>query len=99
PVAEAQRVMATVLGRLPRRRLAAGGPLSGHVPLADELGLRRVLQVEDAHDVADIAFEGRRAIQIAPVEGETVHAGPDRFPARDRFGLRWIADVVDAKAA
>src|SRR5262245_23638915 len=92
-------MMTAVMRRLPARRLAAGGPLPRHVPVPDQFGLGRVLQVEDAHDVADIAFERRRAVEIAAVEREAVHAGADRLPARDRLRLRRIAHVVNAKAA
>ena len=45
----AQRMVAAMRGALPRRRLAARGPLSGRPPAADFLRTRRILQVEDHH--------------------------------------------------
>src|SRR5712671_5506358 len=82
-IAEPQRVMAAVHGALPARRLAARDPLPRHPPAPDLLRMRRILQIEDAHDVADVTFEGRRAVEIAAVEVEAVHAGAARLPARD----------------
>src|SRR6188508_3389461 len=83
----------------PGRCFATGGPLPWHVPMPDQLRLRRILQVEDAHHVADVARQSWRAIEIAAIEGKPMHAGTDGFPARDQLGIRWIARIVDAEAA
>src|SRR5206468_11738910 len=53
--AATDRVMAAVGAALPARRLAAGDPLARHPPAPDFIRLRRVLEVEDHHDVAAIA--------------------------------------------
>src|SRR5207245_4219488 len=75
-IAEPQRMMAAVHGARPARGLAARDPLPRHPPAPDFLWMRRILEVEDAHDVADIALEGWRAA----VEVEPVHAGAARLP-------------------
>ena len=106
PVAGAQRVMALVRGAFPGRLLAARDPLPRHPPAADFLGLRRILQVEDHHDVADIAVHRRRDVGIAAVEVEAMHAARivrpgrvGRLPVRDQFRLCRVRHVVDAEPA
>ena len=74
PVAHAQRVMAARLRSFHRVVLAAGRPLARHPPAPDLSRIGRVLEVEDHHDVADIAVGGRRDIGVAAVEIEAVHA-------------------------
>jgi hypothetical protein len=91
--------MAAVHGALPARRLAARQPLPRHPPAPNLLRACRVLQVEDTHDVADVALEGRRAVEIAAVEVEAVHAGAAGLPARDLARLRRIAHIIDPESA
>src|SRR5882724_5836867 len=87
PVAEADRMVAAVRAALPGRRLAAGDPLAGHPPAADLLRVRRIVQVEDADDVA----------AITAVEGEAVDTLA--LPERDLARLVGTRDVEDAEAA
>src|SRR3954451_12050336 len=91
-------MVAAVVRAFPGRRLAAGDPLPRHPPAAHLLRSRRLFEIEDADDIAAIALECRRAIQIAAVEIITVHAGAIRFPAGDLARLRRIADVMDAES-
>src|SRR5262249_18816732 len=82
-VAHPQRGMAAVRGPLPARRLAAGDPLPPHPPAPAPLRPCRLLQFKNAEEVALIAFERGRAIEIAAVEIVAVHAGAGGLPARD----------------
>src|SRR5712671_5152763 len=92
--------MVTAVRRpFPAWRLAAGSPLPGHPPAPDLLRARRVLQIEDTHDIAEIAFERRRAVEITSVEIVAMHPGAGGFPARDLARLGRVADVVHAEAA
>src|SRR5437870_13194188 len=68
--------MAAVGTALPARRLAARDPLARHPPAPDLFRLRRVLEVEDHHDVAAIAVEIGGEIRVASVEGEAMEALP-----------------------
>src|SRR5262249_17859334 len=97
PIALAHGMVAAMCRALPARSLAAGCPLSRHPPLADEPGPRRILEVDNADDVAEIAVHFRRAVDVAPVEGEAMHAAAGE--ARDVFRVGWAADVVDLEAA
>src|SRR5262245_24017812 len=96
-IAQADRMVATVVAALPRRRLAAGRPLAGHPPASHFLRLGRVLQIERHDDVADVTLEVGREIREAAVEGEAVHALAP--PERDLAWARRRADVPDAEAA
>src|SRR5262250_3151700 len=58
-IAEANRMMAAMVPPRPRRRLAAARPLPGHPPAPDLTRLGGVGQVEDHHDVADVAVHLR----------------------------------------
>lgn len=84
---------------LPRGFLAARDPLTGHPPAAHFLRVRWVGQVDDHHDVADVAFRGGRDVRVAAVEVEPVHALPLGLPAGDEPRAVALADVVDAEAA
>ena len=90
-------MMAAMVGALPGRRLAAGGPLARHPPAADFFRPLRLLKVDDRHDVAEIAVELRRAVDVAAVERESVHAA--RRPGRDVARRRRLDDVEDFEAA
>src|SRR3954452_4599780 len=97
PVAGADRMVTALIGPLPVRLLAARRPLSRHPPAPDFLGLFRIFEVDDLHDIAAIALELRRAVDIAAVEGETVHAARRAGP--DVARLRRIRDIENLKAA
>src|SRR6185503_15396877 len=97
--ARANRVMAAVMPPRPARALPASGPLSGHPPAADLAGPRRILQVQDHHDVADVAVHLRGDVGVAAVEGEAVHARAAALPERDLARLARRGHVVDHEAA
>src|SRR5476651_1131305 len=104
PVADVQaiaapdRMVATVVLRLPVGFLAAGGPLPFHPPAADLFRPGRVLQVEDHDDGADIALLLRGDVGVAAIEGETVHTRSGALPMADVARRAGSADVEDAKA-
>src|ERR1700688_2603080 len=62
PAAAPDRVMAAMRPALPGRGLAAGGPLPRHPPASDLLRPRRIEEVENHHDVADITLDLRRDV-------------------------------------
>src|SRR5260221_2828496 len=97
PIAVADGVMAAMRRALPRRRFAAGRPLPGHPPLAHELGAGRILKVDDADDVAEIAVHSGRAVDVAAIEGEAMH--PAAGKARDALRIGRTTDVVDLEPA
>src|SRR5882757_3378262 len=75
PIAHAHRMVAARRRpRVPGIRLAAGLPLPRDPPTPDLFGAGRILQIEDHHDVADVALGGRRNIGIASVEIVAVYA-------------------------
>ena len=61
--------------------------------------MARVLEVEDHHDVAEIAVELGRQIGVAAVEGEAVHAGAVALPIADFDRFARIGNVEDAEPA
>src|SRR5207302_11428398 len=97
PVALAHGMMAAMRRAFPARRFAAGRPLPRHPPLADQFGPRRILEVDDADDVAEIAVHLRRAVDVAAVEGEAMH--PAARKARDAFRIGRTTDIVDLEPA
>jgi hypothetical protein len=92
-------MMATMVLVLPRRHLAAGGPLPFHVPAPDLGGIGRVLEVEDDDDVAQVAFHFGRQVGIATVEIETVDARSATGPESDLARLGRVGHVVDLEPA
>src|SRR5262249_44584651 len=99
PVAGADRVMAAVLPPRPRGGLAAGGPLPRHPPAADFLRPTRIGQIEDQHDVANVAVHLGGEVGVAAVEGEPMHTGAAAPPERDLARTARRRDVVDAEPA
>ena len=97
PVARADRVVAAVVAPRPGRRLPASGPLPRHPPAPDLLRPRRIVQIEDHHDVADVAVHLGGDVGVAPVEGEAVHARAAALPERDLARPARVGDVVDAR--
>src|SRR6185436_10914666 len=73
-ISNAHGMMAAMVGALPGGCLAAGGPLPRHPPATDFFGPLRFLKVDNRHDVAEIAVELRRAIDVAAVEREPMHS-------------------------
>ena len=97
PVTHAQRMVAARFRPVaPWIYLAAGFPLSGDPPFADLDRVFRVLEVENHHDRAAEAFDGRRKIHVAAVEIEAVNAAPDRVPGRNLTGVGFVGHVVNA---
>ena len=96
-VADPHWMMAAVRGTFPGRLLATRSPLPRHPPAADLLGMRRFLEIDDRNNVAEIAIQFRRAIDVATIESEAMHAAGG--PGRDPFRLGRFADVEDLKAA
>src|SRR5580700_4431747 len=97
-IAAPDRMVATVVLRLPARCFAAGGPLPLHPPAADLFRPGRVLQVEDHDDGADIALLLGGNVGVAAIEGETVHTHPGALPMADVARIARSADVEDAEA-
>src|SRR5262245_57270195 len=96
-IAHAQRMMAARRGPVvPRIRLAAGLPLPRDPPPPDLDGVGRIGEVEDHHDVADIAFGGRRDVGVAAVEIVAVHAAAGGAPRGDQLRGAWTRYVVNA---
>src|SRR5215468_3667203 len=97
PIAVTDGMMTAMRRALPRRRLAAGRPLPRHPPFADELGARRIREIDDADDVAEIAIHFRRAVDVTAIEGKAMHAAAGE--ARDTPRLGRAADIVDLEPA
>src|SRR5262249_59110025 len=93
PITVADGMMTAVRRSLPCRPFPAGRPLPRHPPLADELGARRIREVDDADDVAEVAVHLRRAVDVAAIEGEAMH--PAAGEARDTPRIGGAASVRD----
>src|SRR5262249_10268080 len=96
-IAEANRVMAAMVPPRPRWRLAARRPLPWHPPAPDLARLSGIGQVEDHHDVADVAVHLRRDVGVATVEGEAMHAGAATLPESDLARPARLGYVKDAE--
>ncbi|QYU66555.1 ABC transporter ATP-binding protein/permease [Leptolyngbya sp. 15MV] len=79
-----------------RFHLAARDMLPRHPPAAHFHGLRRVREIQDADEVADIAGIGRRDIGVAPIEGEAMHALAAHLHLGDEARLGRVGYVVHA---
>ena len=99
PVARADRMVAAVMPPRPARGLPAPGPLPRHPPAPDLPGPRRIVQIQDHHDIADVAVHLGGDVGVAPVEGEAVHPRAATFPERDLARPARVGDVVDHEAA
>ena len=75
--------------------LAARFPLAGYPPPPDFLRSRRIDEVEDHHDIADVPLDGRGDVGVAPVEIVAVHALAVGAPLSDRPRAGRGRDVVD----
>ena len=83
---------------IPRIILAAGLPLAGNPPPPDLDRFGGIGEVEDHHDVADVALGRGRDVGEAAVEIEAVHAAARSRHLRSALA-GWARDVVDRKAA
>jgi hypothetical protein len=79
--------------------LAARLPLPRYPPAPDFLGTGRILQIEDHHDIADIAFGSGRDIGVAAVKIVAVHPFAVGAPFADQMRPRRRRHVVDSEAA
>src|SRR5579884_1143712 len=90
-------MMAAVRRAFPCRLLAAGRPLAPHPPATHLFRLCRIFKVDDCDNVAQISVELGRAVYVAAVERETMHAA--RRPGADmpRIGRRaYVEDFQPA---
>ena len=88
-----------LLAARPGRLLAAGEVLARHPPARHFLGLRRVADVVDHQDVADVAFHLGRDVGVVLVHVEAVHAAAVGAVMRDQLRLAAVGDVVELEAA
>src|SRR4051812_44512741 len=100
PVTQAQRMMTTRLHVFaPRILLAAGRVLPRKPPPPSFLRPRRVLQVEDHDEVANIAVRSRRNVGIAAIEVEAMNAGATCLPLVDQTRSCGTRDIIEPKPA
>ena len=99
PVVEPDGMVTAVLAAGPGRRLAAPRPLPRHPPAAHLLRPCGIGEVEDHHDVADVAVQLGRDVGVAPVEGEAVDAQASAMPEGQLAGAARIGDVEDEEPA
>src|SRR3954447_20677974 len=102
PIAMAQRmVTARLYVIVPRVRLASGDMLPWYPPATDFLRRLGIGEVEDHHDVADVAFRRWRDVGVAAIEREAMHAAAfaGDAPFVDEPRLRWRRHVEDADTA
>src|SRR5262249_4208105 len=98
-VAGAQRVMQAVAAPGPARLLAAGEMLPRQPPARDFLRPRRIAEVVDDEDVADVPGYLGRDVRVALVHVEAVHTDAAGLLERDELRLRPVRHVVDLEAA
>ena len=98
-VAAAHGVMQAMLGTFRMRRIAVGDVLVLHAPAPDFSRLRRIADVVDHQDVADIALHLGRDVGVVLVEIEAVHALAVGLVERDELRVGLVLHVVDAEAA
>ena len=98
-VAEAQRMMQAVAPPDPRGFFTAGQMLARHPPARHFLGPRRIADVVDDEDVADVAFHLGRDVGVAAVHVEAMHTASPRALMLDQLRPLAIRDVVQLEAA
>src|SRR5262245_27192550 len=99
-IAHAQRMMTTRRGPVvPRIRFSSGLPLPGDPPPPHLDRAGGIGEIEDHHDVADIALGRRRQISVAAVEIVAVHTAAGGAPLGDQLRRAGARDVIDCDAA
>ena len=97
--AAAQRVVQALALARPGRRFTAREMLPRHPPARDFLRARRIAQVVDHQDVADITRHFGGDVGVALVHVEAVDADAAGLLVADQLGLRRVRDVVDLEPA
>src|SRR5919201_1800227 len=88
-------MVAAMCRAFPGRFLPARRPLTGHPPAPDLFRTLGIVEIDDRNDIAEIAVHFRRAVDIAAVERESMHAA-----GRPRSNVTRVcrfADVEDFK--
>jgi hypothetical protein len=98
-VADPQGVVQAVLVALPARRLAAGQVLARHPPTRHLFRSRRIANVVDHQDVADVALHLGRDVGVALVDVEAVDAEAEGLVVGDQLRPGLVGDVVDPEPA
>ena len=83
---------------VPRIRFSSGLPLPGHPPAPDLDRASGIGEIEDHHDVADIALGRRRQISVAAIEIVAVHTAAGGAPLGDQLRRAGARDVIDCDA-
>src|SRR6266567_1023672 len=81
----------------PRIGFATRLPLPRNPPASDLSRLRRVLQVEDHRDVADVTFGSWRDVGVASVEIVAMYALAGGHPFADQLRRAGACHVIDRK--
>jgi len=84
---------------VPRIRFSSGLPLPGHPPAPDLDRASGIGEIEDHHDVADIALGRRRQISVAAIEIVAVHTAAGGAPLGDQLRRAGARDIVDRDAS
>ena len=99
-IAHAQWMVATRRGPVvPGIRFCPSLPLTRDPPPPHLDRTSGIGEIEDHHDVADIALDRRRDIGVASVEIEAMHAATGRAPFRDQLGSAWARNIVNRNPA
>ena len=98
-IAEAQRMVQAVFAPDPGRLFAGRDMLARHPPARHFLGPRRIADVVDDEDVADVAFHLGRDVGAAAVHVEAMHTASPRALMLDQLRPPAIGDVVELEAA
>ena len=98
-IAHAQRMMTTRRGPVvPRIGFSPGLPLARDPPPPDLDRAGGIGEIEDHHDVADIALGRRRQVGVAAIEIVAVHTAAGRAPLGDQLRRAGARDVIDPDA-
>src|SRR4030095_8442032 len=91
--------MTAMMPARPGRLLAARRPLTRHPPAPYLLRPRRIVEVEDHHDVADVAIHLGRDVGGPAIEAEAVDPSAAALPEGDLARSLRLSDVVDDEPA
>src|SRR6516162_275245 len=98
-IAHAQRMMTTRRGGVvPRIGFSPSLPLARDPPAPDLDRAGGIGEIEDHHDVADIALGRRRQVGVAAIEIVAVHTAAGRAPLGDQLRRAGARDVIDPDA-